>query len=293
MKECYTFTIVAGNYSCNNKCPFCISKMTPAFFLPDKFDLIKFDKAIKIAEKYNANNVLITGKGEPTLFPHQIKEILTFLKNKSFARIELQTDGFTLLNNPRYKEYLESWRILGLDLVAISTYHYKLEKNMEIFGNDLVLPLKYMIEKYKSLDLNIRLSCLLLEGYLDCIYEVENMIKFAKKQDVMQLTFRNIGKPENITFLPNKYADAVDKYTPKGHFKNSFGEDLVEWFDQNAKLIDVLPHGARIYEYLKQNVCLTDCLTEDFGKEKIRQLIFYPNGWLCTSWEYPYGSRIL
>lgn len=289
MRQIYTFTIVAGDYTCPNRCPFCISKMTPEipFSFPKNVDWEKFRKAVRIAVKYNANNVLITGKGEATLKPNQITRFLMELKDKSFARIELQTDGFTFLNNSKHNEYLRIWRDLGLDLIAISVNHYRLDKNKEIFKSPHVKDIDTMISVYRtSHRFNIRLSCLLLKGYIDSIEKVKSMVLFAKSRNVMQLTLRKLGKPE---FANNQYSKAVDRYS----LSKKFYTKLEKWLSENAKLIDILPHGAVVYEYNNQNVCLTDCLTQDFGKEKIRQLIFYPNGWLCTNWEHPFGSRIL
>jgi len=295
MKEYYTFTIVAGDHSCMNSCPFCISKMTPKIpylYSPREFNYFKFQKAIRIAEKYNANNVLITGKGEPTLFPQEITDILVFLKGSSFARIELQTDGFTLLSimkKNKWSSYLKKWKSLGLDMIAISTYHYITEKNKKIFKSKHVMDLDAMINAYKIIHgFDIRLSCVLLKGYIDSIEEVKKMIAFAKERNIMQLTFRKLGI-SRVWGISDKLVNAYNKYAS---LKVS-DSDIIKFFDRYGKLIDVLPHGARIYEYKQQNVCLTDCLSEDYGKEKVRQLIFHPNGWLCTSWEFPYGSRIL
>jgi hypothetical protein len=45
-------------------------------------------------------------------------------------------------------------------------------------------------------------------------------------------------------------------------------------------------HGAIVYDYRGQNVCLTDALTIEPETDKIRQLIFFPDGHLRYDWQY-------
>ena len=55
---------------------------------------------------------------------------------------------------------------------------------------------------------------------------------------------------------------------------------------------DTLPHGAEVWEINGQNVCITTGLSDDAGKEDIRQLVFFPQGILTSSWVTVNGSRI-
>ena len=121
-----TYTIIARNMKCPNDCPVCISKMTPSNGInydDSKFNWDKFDKANQIAISRGAQNVIITGKGEPTLFPDLISGILTELPKNKFERIELQTEGSNIF---KYilDSTLQGWRNRGLDLIAISIYFY-------------------------------------------------------------------------------------------------------------------------------------------------------------------------
>jgi len=67
-----TFSIVAGTLACNARCPFCISKMTVENGMTlkePKVNWRNFHKACMLAERSAVSTVMITGKGEPTLFP--------------------------------------------------------------------------------------------------------------------------------------------------------------------------------------------------------------------------------
>jgi hypothetical protein len=46
-----------------------------------------------------------------------------------------------------------------------------------------------------------------------------------------------------------------------------------------------LPHGADVYDFRGQNVCLNNCLTPP-NSEEIRQIIFFPDGHLRYDWVY-------
>jgi len=291
------------------RCPFCISKMTPKVPIPLDVRWDKYRRALQIAERCNARNLLITSKGEPTLHPDQITELLGRTTIGAFDRIELQTDGFTLLNNKRYPKILKKWSDyiddIGIDVIAISCYHYDDDKNRKIFGarKSKYTPLRKMIETYRSYGFEVRLSCVMLKGLIDSISEVALFCGFAKAKEVFQMTFRKLGYSPSILLRHRAYLDdkdRLDRYYKfyRGYQKyritdKTFYDRFIGYFDVAGDRIDVLPHGAIIWEYKRQNVCLTDCLTRDTGKEKVRNLIFYPNGWLCTSWEHPWGSRIL
>ena len=74
-----TFSIVAGSEACNARCPFCISKMTVAHGIDLKEPEVNWRnlrKACLLAQACGVTTAMITGKGEPTLFPNQITRYL-------------------------------------------------------------------------------------------------------------------------------------------------------------------------------------------------------------------------
>lgn len=292
MKRALTYTIIAGNRNCINDCPICISKMTPSNGIgydEPEVDWEKFREATEIAIKYNAENVLFTGKGEPTLYPEQISRYLSELYGKPFKRIELQTEGTLLAREGVHNEYLKEWRELGLSLIAISIYHYKSQKNSEMFrpksGTHYDLP--KLIEKLHSYDYEIRLSCVMLKDHVGSVEEVKNLIEFAKEYEVEQLTLRTADRPKEP--LDMVVADFVDK----SRLNDDRIGEITDFLETMGKDLYTLPHGATVYDVDDQNVCMTTGLTDDKGKDEIRQLIFFPQGLLTTSWEDVEGGDIL
>lgn len=133
MKKAVTFTICIGTSACPNKCPICISEMTGKHdFDTMNVDWKAFERSVQVAVNYQAENVLLTGKGEPLLFPVQITKYLRILKKyrRNFTRFELQTSGDGL---DACEKYLKTWKRLGLDVIAISLYHYNDFENDMIF----------------------------------------------------------------------------------------------------------------------------------------------------------------
>ena len=292
MQKALTYTIIAGSKACPNDCPICISKMTPDYELGTKEPEVnweRFDKATTIALNHGAETALITGKGEPTLFPGQVTRYLLRLHGKPFDKRELQTEGSLLAKGGLYDDFLDVWRDLGLDTVAVSVYHYDGQKNKEVFRpkSGEYFNLAKLIEKLSSKGMNTRLSCVMLNNYVDNVEEVKKLIEFAKQNGVFQLTLRTADRPK--TSLDSMVAEFVDK----NRLDNERLEVINNFLKENGGVCDILPHGAVVYEVGGQNVCITTGLTYNPGEKMIRQLIFFPQGWLTSSWEYVQGGRLL
>ena len=305
MEKALAYTVVAGSTACPNDCGICISKMTPSHGLSSLESVVDwdlFDKATNVAVSYGAKYFLITSKGEASLFPAQVSEYLHKVEGKPFIRRELQTEGSTIAHGGRmYDEFLKVWKNNGLDLVAISIYHYDDVKNHEVFkSKDAPYSLESLIKKIQHHGMNVRLSCVMLKNYVDNIDEVAKLIDFSKKNDVFQLTLRTADRPSvSLNEEVAKYVD--DNKTPA-----EFTDRVIEYLDDKGTLCDVLPHGALVYEVNGQNVALTTGLSSKFKKsasatfdktyasnDTVRQLVFLPPSMLTTSWENIYGGRIL
>lgn len=284
-----TYTIIAGNMKCPNRCPVCISKMTPSHDIGYeyvKFNWLKFKKANQIAVARGAQNVLITGKGEPTLFPDLVDKILSELPKNQFERIELQTEGSNISKNIA-DNVLLGWRSRGLDLIAISIYHYDVQQNaggFGHFGSDAGYDIPKLIRRLNSLGFLVRLSCLLRKGYIDNANLVHGLVEFCKENGVFQLTLRTMDVPDNP--LDSNVAHYVRTNRPEPHNMKAINKFIID----NGKLCYSLPHGASVYEVDGQNVSIATGLGKPGDN---RQLIFFPQGWLTMSWETVQGSRII
>jgi molybdenum cofactor biosynthesis enzyme MoaA len=296
MKRALTFSIIAGSMSCTYDCSICISKMTPTYgigYQEPKINWKNFNDAKRVASDiYHAETVLITSKGEPTTYPAQITEFLHGLEDVTFIKRELQTNGSLIVRGGLMDQFLRVWYDHGLKTVAVSVYHHDSKKNEEIFrprtGRYLDLP--KLIDKIHENDMEVRLSCVMLKGYIDSLEEAISLMDFARSNGVEQLTFRTADKPDNPRDLA--VADFVDQH--RIDMDNlGYQEIMKDIVEKGGKPTEILPHGAEVYSIEGMQVCVTSGLSKYQGEENIRSLIFFPNGLLTTSWVDPKGGAIL
>lgn len=278
-----TFSIIVGTNACNAVCPFCVSKMTPLLGVEKKRNINwrNFEKGCLYAKNNGVSTVLLTGKGEPTIFPDEITEYLKKLKKYEFPFIELQTNGI-LLSEEKSNTYLEKWYELGMTVIVISVVHYKrtINKNNYQPSGDY-FNLKELIQKLHRIGFSVRLSCTLRKGGIDNMEETKNMINFAKENDVEQLSLRKLAIAENSE------SQKVEEWSKQHILSKNELSAIESYVKNNGQEMLKLFHGAVIYDVYGQNVCLTNALTLEQNPNEIRQLIFFPDGHLRYDWQYP------
>lgn len=278
-----TYTIVAGSLACNARCPYCIAKMTPAQGMEKKLPEVNwrnFEIGTALAKAWDAITVLITSKGEATLYPEQLTEFMQHLKQYRFM-IELQTNGIKLMEDS-FDKHLLDWYNLGLTTIAVSIAHYDSNRNKSIYQphNDNILDLTALIDKLHGKGFSVRLSCTMLNDYIGSIEELCNLIDFAKENKVEQLTATPVRKPAKSE------NEEVAKYVEEHRVPEKTISDMKQFFDTNGTRLRELAHGAIIYTYKRQNICLSDCLTMNPKDNAIRQLIFFPDGHVRYDWQH-------
>ncbi len=292
MPTAENFSIIAGTGSCNAECPFCVSKMTGIAEIgtkPQPINWRNFEKAAQIAKDYRVGSVVITGKGEPTLFPDQVTEYLSHLEKYNFPLIDLQTNGINLdRKSGLYDPELRKWYDKGLAFVALSVVHYEPEENRKIYtphsNNYIELP--RLVDKLHQIGFSVRFSVTMFNGGIDNAEKTGKMIEFSKGLAVEQLTLRKIAKP-NESENPE-----IGLWTESHLLTDSQFGKIRNHLEENGKRLLLSGHSAAIYDVSNQNICLTNTLTLDVDPEKIRQIIFYPNGRVRFSWQYQ-GATIL
>lgn len=282
-----TFSILAGTATCNASCPFCISKMTGKKQIGYKLQKINwrnFHKACRLSQVNDVSTVLITGKGETTLYPNQLTEYLTHLKKFDFPLIELQTNALVFWQK-NFEKYLKRWYGLGLNTIAISIAHYEREKNKKIYTpNGNYIDLEKVIKKLHEFGYSVRLSSVLMKDFIDSPEEIKKLVEFSKKNCVEQLTIRKLG-------VEGTESKEVQEWSRRHILSKAEIEKIKEFMTKTARKLMTLAHGAVIYELSGQNVCLTDCEMIQPKTDEIRTLIFFPDGHLRWNWEF--GGAIL
>lgn len=286
-----TFSLVAGSRACNARCPYCVSKMTPEQGMSLKADDINWDRfrrGYEYAAVGKAEVAMITGKGEPTLFPDHISGYLNGLlrAEKEFpgtrmAR-ELQTNGIEIADG-KLDDRLYLWRTGNLHLVAISVVHHEPERNREVFSPYREYPnLSKLIDKLHQADYSVRLACVLLDGFIDSAASLEGLIRYAKDNHVEQVTIRPVSKP-------NGSSDSETAQWVDSHFIKTWQlTEIMRYLENHGTEVRRFTFGGVVYSLYDighQNVCITNSLTKDDApKQYARQIIFYPSGRIATDW---------
>lgn len=284
-----TFSVVVGTRACNASCPFCISKQTGLFGTPIKVNWRNFHVACRLAQKAETTTVLLTGKGEPTLYPEHITDTLVALQKYDFPLIEMQTNGMAMASGRVNDFTLRAWYDLGLTTIALSVVHWDSEFNRRIYDpkNHTYYNLDALISKLHDIGFSVRLCVMMLKGYVDSPSQVSCMIDFARIHKVEQLTFRNVHAIE-VTDNPD-----VTQWTKKHALEAYQVQDITRGVQGTGTLLHHLMHGMDVYDVNGQNVCLGNCLTRDANdKDEFRSLIFFPDGSLFYDWQFK-GARIL
>jgi len=299
-----TFSIVVGTRACNAGCPFCVAPMTGFDEIPKRGMIYvpNLQKACRLAQMRDTTTVLMTGKGEPTLYPEEITEYLELLVPWGFPLIEIQTnaldigwlanDGEARDSKRLTRKTLEHWRALGLNTIAISAVSERTTHNHETYLEhkhpDRSYPkLARTISFLHEIGFTVRLCVMMKKGSMDTPKRVTELIDWCRKNHVDQLTIRPIRRTTTPT-----HDTAIWQYVGRKELDQNEIEAIRQWVDSAGTRLMSLMHGATVYDVGGQNVCLSDCLTLDDGSDDIRTLIFYSDGRLAYDWQYD-GALIL
>lgn len=294
-----TLSLVVGNEACNAKCPFCVARQTFSI-TPDKYvpNYKHLETACRLAQSCGVTTCLLTGKGEPTLFPGEVSHFID-VASKYFPIIELQTNGIVFTQEKdKWSKILSEWSDAGLTTMALSVVHFEDHKNQIIYCGEK--PQRRYPHLSDTLDfihefgISIRLSCIGIKDYIDSLEKLETLVQYANKHNVEQVTWRPVAVPDRSR------NDTVSNAARKMSLPENVIQNISQRIGFRGTLLLKLPHGAEIYDIpVKdidgnvhgQNLCLSNCLTMTPDPESIRQLI-YVNAHLRYDWTHE-GAIIL
>ncbi len=247
-----------------------------------------FHKACLLAKQSGVTTAMLTGKGEPTLFPEQISKYLNAMQDFEFPFIELQTNGLSIMEKRgAFAGHLSTWYELGMTTIAVSIVHYLPERNRPIYvpHRDEYIDLRALVELLHSHGFSVRLTGVLLDNYVDGVEELKGLLDFCRNNRVEQLSVRPVNKPRTSR------DDEVGTWISRNGLPSGKLSAMASFLEAEGTALMTLQHGAIVYDVDGQNICLTDSLTIQPGGENIRQLIFFPDGRLRYDWQH--GGAIL
>lgn len=286
------FSIVAGTSRCVTVCPFCVSGelATAENRQVPEINHRNLNKACELAKTSGVQTVMLTSRGEPTLFPDQITEYLETLEPYKFPFIELQTNGIPIARNfEKYRPYLEKWYELGLSTVLISTVSNRPEINAEVYTprTKQYIDLPQLIENIHSIGLAVRLTAVCTKAWMSTPEQIDEYIRFAKENHVEQVTLR----PLNDEYRRETAQAWINEHKMTEEDK----ENIYTFLDTNGYKLLEIPNVGNIFDYQGQNVMFSYSLTkynDHNDGSNMRNLIFFPDGQLRYEWEWD-GARLL
>jgi MoaA/NifB/PqqE/SkfB family radical SAM enzyme len=291
-----TLSLVAGTQACSAKCPFCVSRMTGMDYIdtkPEEINKRNLRKALRLAEIGNVTTVIITGKGEPMLFPEHIDTYMTQVDNFNFPFIELQTNAgiFELdeWKGESIDSYLSKWAARGLTTILISNVGYDQELNHQVYfpHKKSWIDIEKVINKIHKFGINVRLTTVGIANGIDSPDKIKKLIEWADFLGVKQVTWRPVNKPTS-----NTNDSSVFEWVKANGLSQETVDNIRNYVVDNGILLYKLVHGAAVYDLHGKNFCISNCLTNDPNEETVRQLIFFPDGSLYTDWQFK-GSVLL
>lgn len=268
-----TLSICMPGTACDKKCPYCVSKMTWAPQKDEEAWIHNMPKVVHFARMAQVTDVIITGKGEPTLSEHFTLAIESF----SQWPVVLQTNGKSLSKElPRLK------RLAGFGLNVIS---------VSIDDPAQMSEYKGLWDGVKETSpLTSRATVMLTPEV--CAVPFTEWVAMCKFYGIRGLSFREITIPKD--YVHTKQGAEVARWI-QGLDGN---KTIVEWkkdFDQiflssprTPRTIRRLPYGAVIKDFdgisvTKFEYCIQDSTSED----DIRSLVYNQDGHLYTTWSSP------
>jgi len=249
-----------------DKCPYCISKMTPSVETNIENFWGNFDKAMAYADKAGVTTVLITGKGEPIDNIEQLQTVVNDLARLSFI-VELQTK---LVTNKDLKT-IKDGDLYNVDVFAISV------DNMNQLSKIYKLHTYYPNAVIRiTFNVNDKLS-----GFLDNPLIMDKMFEDLKNNGVRQVTFRLLTIPNHRlnTYESDEVADYIKKYTTIDIFSR------ISLYVKPHRVIRTLNFGPVVFDVNGISVTVMDyCIQDKESGDNIRSLIYHSDGHMYTSW---------
>lgn len=282
-----TLSICLPGTACDKKCPYCVSKMTWAPKEDSRSWLLNLPKVVHFANMAQVTDVIITGKGEPTINDHLYDAATAFRD----WPVVLQTNGKHWAANP---EKMNTCMVGPSALINIVQVSIDDPKQMHDYT-----PLWWGIEKCPPM--TARITVMLTPEA--CTVSFDGWIEMCKTYGIRGLSFREVTVPSDYQNTPKAKQVADWIRGVSGHpaikewrknFEFMFDEckkdpDLpnVVWKD-TKQVIRRLPYGAVIRDFDGVSVTKFEyCIQDSNGEDDIRSLVYNQDGHLYTTWSSP------
>lgn len=285
-------SVIVGTSACVTVCPFCVSGelMNKENRVEPIINWRNFRIACKLADRSGVDTVMLTSRGEPTLFPNQITKYLEELENYNMPFKELQTNGIPIYKNmKKYRPYLEDWYAKGLTHIAISTVSNRENINRGVYTPNAkeYIELDELIKILHEVGFSVRLTCVCTKEWMSTDEQIKEYIDYARDNKVEQVTLR----PLNDEYRRETAQMWIDNHKMTEEDKRG----IRDYLDCNGTVLMELNRIGTVYDVDGQNVMFSVPLTKytnNSDSEEARNLIFFQDGSIRYEWEKE-GGRLL
>jgi len=276
IEKIYSVSALVGNGSCNANCAFCAGKYLRPEAKENKLYYKNLEAAIKLSARYGGWSLSLTSSGEPTCDPNALTKALEVYhvcrqQGAYFPNVNLFTNGILFGDENFCNKYLDTWRELGLNNIAISIHAVDEKEQASVYGLKSYPALETIVSNIQQHGLGVRATLLLRKGGVDNYKKYEKAIKTLIDQGINNITSWSVGNPDGTR----------NEYTPS--WFNLFGIRM--WLHLNARKCHGHVWGGGVYDYNGNILRYTDYVTKhNPRKDYVRQLVVFQDGTVAYSW---------
>jgi molybdenum cofactor biosynthesis enzyme MoaA len=286
--------------ACNARCPFCVEELRPASRgtelarqkTVERDDGRYFERLARALEALRPLNpsVSVTG-GEPSLDP-RLPAILRLLADHGARKRTMTTNGSGLLDVCEGRPVIDWVTGCGLRHLNISRAHPDQDANARLMGLADGLgaeQLREVAATARAGGTRVRMSCVLVRGAIDDFGGVLRYLDFAAGLGIDNVIFRQLMKTDPATAAPNfvvRFSDArrvalepiLDRVSGDARFE--FRRQVVGYY----YYVEVWRYGEMDVVFEEADLARLEA-AKRARPDVIHELVFHPNGQLCSTWQ--------
>ncbi len=276
IEKIYSVSALVGNGACNANCSFCAGKYLRPQAEENKLYYKNLEAAIKLSARYGGWSLSLTSSGEPTCDPDAVTRALEVYdkcakQGAYFPNVNMFTNGILFGNERFCDKYLDLWKSLGLNNIALSIHAVDEKEQAAVYGLKTYPDLEKIISNIEKHGLGVRATLLLRKNGVDNSEKYVLAVKTLIDKGINNITSWPVGNPDGTR----------NEYTPSR--TGLFGIRM--WLYFNAKLCHGHVWGGGVYDYEGNILRYTDYVTKhDPKKDFVRQLVVFQDGTVAYSW---------
>lgn len=276
IEKIYSVSALVGDGTCNANCGFCAGKYLRSQAGENKLYDKNLEAAIKLSARYGGWSLSLTSSGEATCDPDALTHALKIYQKCAqqgayFPNVNLFTNGILFGNEKFCERYLDTWKELGLNNIAVSIHSAVEKEQAAVYGIKNYPALEKIISNVEKHGLGVRGTLLLRKGGVDNSQKYEEAVKILIRKGIDNITSWPVGNPDGTR----------TEYTP-----SQLGLWGIQWWlHSNAIKCHGHDWGGGVFDYKGNILRYTDYVTRhDPKKDFVRQLVVFQDGTVAYSW---------